>query len=41
MTTAATIFLTAAVGMAAGAGLYKVSGFVFIAMLLALVARAR
>src|SRR5882762_2096318 len=41
MTTAATIFLTAAVGMAAGAGLYKVSGFVCIAMLLALVGLVR
>jgi len=36
MTTAATIFLEAAMGMAAGAGLYKVSGFVCIVMLFAL-----
>ncbi|HWY43913.1 MAG TPA: MgtC/SapB family protein [Candidatus Sulfotelmatobacter sp.] len=35
-TTAATIFLTAAMGMTAGAGLYKVSGFVCIVMLIAL-----
>src|SRR5258707_9972446 len=36
ITTAATIFLTAAMGMTAGAGLYKVSGFVCIVMLIAL-----
>jgi putative Mg2+ transporter-C (MgtC) family protein len=36
MTTAATIFLEAAMGMAAGAGLYKVSGFVCIIMLFSL-----
>src|SRR6266403_1496257 len=37
-TTAATIFLEAAMGMAAGAGLYKVSGFVCAMMLFGLVA---
>src|SRR5262250_1536402 len=37
MTTAATIFLEAAMGMAAGAGLYKVSGFVCLVMLFSLV----
>lgn len=37
MTTAATIFLEAAMGMAAGAGLYKVSGFVCLVMLFALI----
>ena len=36
MTTAATIFLEAAMGMAAGAGLYQVSGFVCIVMLFSL-----
>jgi len=36
MTTAATIFLEAAMGMAAGSGLYKVSGFVCLVMLFAL-----
>lgn len=36
MTTAATIFLEAAMGMAAGAGLYKVSGFVCLVMLFSL-----
>ncbi len=36
MTTAATIFLEAAMGMAAGAGLYKVSGFVCVVMLFSL-----
>lgn len=36
MTTAATIFLEAAMGMAAGAGLYKVSGFVCLMMLFTL-----
>jgi putative Mg2+ transporter-C (MgtC) family protein len=41
MTTAATIFLTAAMGMAAGSGLYKVSGFVCIVMLFALVILVR
>ena len=37
MTTAATIFLEAAMGMAAGAGLYKVSAFVCLVMLFALI----
>ncbi|HLK05856.1 MAG TPA: MgtC/SapB family protein [Candidatus Acidoferrum sp.] len=37
MTTAATIFLEAAMGMAAGAGLYRVSGFVCVMMLFGLV----
>lgn len=37
MTTAATIFLEAAIGMAAGAGLYKVSGFACLIVLFALV----
>lgn len=37
MTTAATIFLEAAMGMAAGSGLYKVSGFVCLVMLFSLV----
>src|SRR5262249_5315127 len=41
ITTAATIFLTAAMGMAAGAGLYKVSGFVCIVMLFTLVVLAQ
>jgi putative Mg2+ transporter-C (MgtC) family protein len=41
MTTAATIFLTAAMGMAAGSGLYKVSGIVCIIMLFALVVLVR
>jgi len=36
MTTAATIFLEAAMGMAAGSGLYKVSGFVCIVVLFSL-----
>jgi len=36
MTTAATIFLEAAMGMAAGSGLYKVSGFVCVVVLFAL-----
>jgi len=36
MTTAATIFLEAAMGMAAGSGLYKVSGFVCIIVLFSL-----
>src|SRR5215467_7610265 len=36
MTTAATIFLEAAMGMAAGAGLYKISGFVCLMMLFSL-----
>jgi len=36
-TTAAAIFLEAAMGMAAGAGLYKVSGFVCVMMLFGLV----
>ena len=37
MTTAATIFLEAAMGMAAGSGLYKISGFVCFVVLFALV----
>ncbi len=41
MTTAATIFLEAAMGMAAGSGLYKVSGFVCIVVLFALVVLVR
>ncbi|MBS1839909.1 MAG: MgtC/SapB family protein [Acidobacteria bacterium] len=41
LTTAATIFLTAAMGMAAGTGLYKVSGIVCLIMLFALVALVR
>src|SRR5579883_3139126 len=41
MTTAATIFLTAAMGMAAGTGLYRVSGIVCIVMLFALVVLVR
>lgn len=40
-TTAATIFLEAAMGMAAGTGLYKVSGFVCVVMLFGLVGLAR
>jgi len=41
MTTAATIFLTAAMGMAAGAGLYKVAGVVCVLMLFTLIVLAR
>jgi putative Mg2+ transporter-C (MgtC) family protein len=41
VTTAATIFLEAAMGMSAGAGLYKVSGFVCAAMLFGLVVLVR
>ncbi|HYK38738.1 MAG TPA: MgtC/SapB family protein [Candidatus Eremiobacteraceae bacterium] len=41
MTTAATIFLTAAMGMAAGAGLYKVAGIVCVLMLFTLIVLAR
>jgi putative Mg2+ transporter-C (MgtC) family protein len=41
MTTAATIFLTAAMGMAAGSGLYKVSGVVCVIMLFTLIVLAR
>lgn len=41
MTTAATIFLTAAMGMAAGSGLYKVSGVVCAIMLFTLIVLAR
>jgi len=41
MTTAATIFLEAAMGMAAGAGLYRVSGFVCLIVLFALVVLVR
>lgn len=37
MTTAATIFLEAAMGMAAGSGLYRVSGFVCLVVLFALI----
>ena len=37
VTTAATIFLEAAMGMAAGSGLYKVSGFTCVIVLFALV----
>jgi putative Mg2+ transporter-C (MgtC) family protein len=37
MTTAATIFLEAAMGMAAGSGLYKVSAFVCLVVLFALI----
>ena len=37
MTTAATIFLEAAMGMAAGSGFYKVSGFVCVVVLFALI----
>ena len=41
VTTAATIFLEAAMGMTAGAGLYRVSGFVCAVMLFGLVGLAR
>ena len=41
MTTAATIFLTAAMGMAAGTGLYRVSGIVCILMLFTLAVLVR
>src|SRR6266436_9049066 len=41
VTTAATIFLEAAMGMAAGAGLYKLSGFVCVVVLFALVVLAK
>jgi len=41
MTTAATIFLEAAMGMAAGSGLYKVSGFVCIIVLFSLTVLVR
>jgi len=41
VTTAATIFLEAAMGMSAGAGLYRVSGFVCAAMLFGLVVVVR
>src|SRR5215475_2516066 len=41
MTTAATIFLTAAMGMAAGAGLYKVAGVVCVVILFALIVLAK
>src|SRR5215475_7244407 len=41
MTTAATIFLTAAMGMAAGSGLYKISGFSCLVLLFSLVVLAK
>src|SRR5215475_12761019 len=41
MTTAATIFLTAAMGMAAGTGLYKLSGLVCLVVLFALIVLAK
>jgi putative Mg2+ transporter-C (MgtC) family protein len=41
VTTAATIFLEAAMGMTAGAGLYKLSGFVCVVVLFALVVLAK
>jgi len=41
LTTAATIFLEAGMGMAAGSGLYKVSGFVCLVVLFALIVLAR
>src|SRR5262249_45233954 len=41
VTTAATIFLEAAMGMAAGSGLYKVSGFACVMVLFALVVLVR
>jgi putative Mg2+ transporter-C (MgtC) family protein len=41
VTTAATIFLEAAMGMAAGSGLYKLSGFVCVVVLFALIVLAK